>query len=89
MDTVGIRELKNQLSRHLKRVQAGHRLVVTERGKAIATIVPAGEAEAPDWLQQLIREGKVTWSGGKPKGSKNPPKIKGPSLSDAVIEDRR
>ena len=40
MDTVGVRELKTHLSRHLKRVRAGSRLLVTERGRAIATINP-------------------------------------------------
>ncbi|NUR56970.1 MAG: type II toxin-antitoxin system prevent-host-death family antitoxin, partial [Acidobacteria bacterium] len=40
MNTVGIRELKAQLSRHLKRVRAGARLVITERGRAIASIQP-------------------------------------------------
>jgi len=88
MHTVGIHELKNQLSRHLKRVRAGHRLVVTERGKPIATIVPAEEANIPEGLLRLIREGKAHWGGGKPTGSKRPPRIKGPSVSDAVLEDR-
>ena len=32
MDTVGIGELKTHLNRHLKRVRAGARLLVTERG---------------------------------------------------------
>jgi len=88
MQTVGIRELKNQLSRHLKRVRAGHRLVVTEHGKPIATIVPAGEPNIPEGLQRLLKEGKAHWGGGKPTGSKRPPRIKGPSVSDAVLEDR-
>jgi len=29
------------------------------------------------------------WGGGKPRGSRKAPKIKGPSVADAVIEDRR
>jgi len=36
MDTVGIRELKAHLSRHLKRVRSGSRLLVTERGRVVA-----------------------------------------------------
>ncbi len=40
MDTVGIRELKAHLSRHLKRVRSATRLMVTERGRSIATISP-------------------------------------------------
>jgi prevent-host-death family protein len=89
METVGIRELKNQLSRHLKRVRAGHRLVVTEHGKPIATIVPVEGRPIPEWAQRLVREGKIHWNGGKPLGAKRPPRIKGPTVSDAVLEDRR
>ena len=40
METVGIRELKAHLSRHLKRVRSGTRLMVTGRGRSIATISP-------------------------------------------------
>ena len=40
METVGIRDLKTHLSRHLKRVRSGVRLAVTERGRTIATIKP-------------------------------------------------
>jgi prevent-host-death family protein len=40
MNTVGVRELKTHLSRHLRRVRSGARLIVTERGRAIATIDP-------------------------------------------------
>ena len=46
MDTVGIRELKAHLSWHLKRVRSGARLMVTDRGPAIATISPV---EALGW----------------------------------------
>jgi len=34
--TEGIRELRDHLSSHLERVQSGHELVVTDRGRAIA-----------------------------------------------------
>jgi prevent-host-death family protein len=41
VETVGIRELKAHPSRHLKRVRSGVHLLVTERGRPIATISPA------------------------------------------------
>ena len=49
METVGIRELKTNLSRYLKRVRSGARLLVTARGRAIATISPV-EASAESRL---------------------------------------
>lgn len=89
MDSVGIRELKTHLSRHLKRVRAGARLVVTEHGRSIATISPI---DVPDsgWVDQLIAEGAAQWSGGKPAGARNPVTLTGKrSAASVVIEDRR
>jgi antitoxin (DNA-binding transcriptional repressor) of toxin-antitoxin stability system len=53
MDTVGVRELKTHLSRHLRRVRAVARFVVTERGRAIATLEPV---EAPADTGELIKQ---------------------------------
>jgi prevent-host-death family protein len=89
MNTVGVRDLKNRLSHHLKRVRAGARLTVTERGKPIATLAPVEEKSDLAWLHKMVAEGRAHWSGGKPTGSKNPPKNTGRPLSDIVIEDRR
>lgn len=89
METVGVRDLKNRLSHHLKRVRAGTRLTVTERGKPIATLAPVEEKDDLAWLHKMVAEGRAHWSGGKPTGSKNPPKNTGKPLSDIVIEDRR
>jgi prevent-host-death family protein len=43
MEKVGVRELRQNLSRHLTRVKAGTSLVVTERGREVALLVPSGE----------------------------------------------
>ncbi|WP_026909418.1 type II toxin-antitoxin system Phd/YefM family antitoxin [Patulibacter minatonensis] len=42
MESVGVRELRQHLSRHLERVKAGEDLLVTERGRVVARLVPAG-----------------------------------------------
>jgi prevent-host-death family protein len=89
MNSVGVRDLKNRLSHHLKRVRAGARLTVTERGKPIATLVPVEEKDDLAWLHKMVAEGRAQWSGGKPKGSRNPPRVRGHRASDIVIEDRR
>lgn len=93
MESVGIRQLKAQLSRHLKRVQAGSSLAVTERGRVIATINPAaGVPPEREWAGRLLAEGKATWSGGKPTGARARPRVRAlstASVSDAVLEDRR
>jgi prevent-host-death family protein len=46
-DTVGVRELRQNLSKYLDRVKAGEALVVTERGRVVARLVPSGAAAEP------------------------------------------
>jgi len=89
MDTVGIRELKTHLSYHLKRVRSGARLLVTERGRSIATIIPVEAPVDVDWAHQLVAEGRAHWHGGKPTGAMPPAKITDKSASSIVLEDRR
>jgi len=55
---VGVRELKNNLSRYLDQVEAGVEVVVTDRGRPIARL--SGIADAPrDKLAALIEAGLV------------------------------
>jgi prevent-host-death family protein len=89
MNAVGVRDLKNRLSHHLKRVRAGVRLTVTERGRPIATLSPVEEKDDLAWLHEMVAAGRAHWSGGKPQGSKNPPRVRGQRAADIVIEDRR
>lgn len=89
MSHVGVRELKNRLSRYLKRVQEGEEIVVTDRGRSVAKIVPAKHSMLRRALEPLVREGAVRWDGGKPHGSSRRPVIRQVSLADVVVEDRR
>jgi prevent-host-death family protein len=90
METVGIRDLKSHLSHHLRRVRSGVRVLVTERGRAIATIDPVEMPEGVGWAHAIVREGQAHWSGGKPEGCPRPLEMtNGQTLSAAVIEDRR
>ena len=88
MATVGVRELKAQLSRYLRLVKQGERVVVTERGKPVAVMTTAGVARN-ERLEAMLRDGTVHWAGGKPRGLRRPVKVRGPSVAEAVIEDRR
>ena len=89
MQTIGIREFKARLSHHLKRVRAGHGLVVTDRGRPVAVVQPVEEPADTEWIRRLVAAGRAAWSGGKPKGAPRPIVAKpGKSASDIVIEDR-
>ena len=89
MESVGIRDLKAHLSRHLKRVRAGVRLAVTERGRTIATISPVDTPRNVDWAHQLVAEGHAQWNGSKPAGAAHPPKMTRKTAAAIVLEDRR
>lgn len=90
MTHVGVRALKAQLSEHLRRAQAGERILVTDRGAVIATLGPAETPKTVDWALKMVAEGKARWNGGTPLGM-NPriPHRRGKLASKMVIEDRR
>ncbi len=57
MITVGIRNLKNSLSRYLKLVKSGETVLITDRNKIIAELVPVRErAEGLKILNAYIEE---------------------------------
>jgi prevent-host-death family protein len=54
---VGIRELRQNLSVYLRRVAAGERLEVTERGRPVAQLVPLPDAADP--ISRLALRGRL------------------------------
>lgn len=40
----GVRDLKNNLSRYLRRVSAGERIAVTAHGRVLAELIPPGSS---------------------------------------------
>lgn len=82
---VGIRELRDGLSRHLETVKDGGTVTVTEHGRPIAQIVPINR---PTRLQQLIAEGRVTPARRVKRPSPEPIVVVG-TASDLVTEQRR
>lgn len=57
-DTVGVAQLRQNLSLYLRRVAEGERLVVTDRNRPVAELGPA-PSTGPD-LDRLIAEGRVS-----------------------------
>jgi len=55
-DTVGVRELRQNLSVYLKRVAAGETLRVTEHGRPVAMLTPLPKKEE-SVLDRLIAQG--------------------------------
>lgn len=60
MDSAGIRELKNHLSRYLRRVRAGEPIAVTEHGRVIAELrPPATSTHGVDPYEALVARGAL------------------------------
>ena len=54
---VGVRELRQNLSRYLRLVERGERLEVTERGKPVAVLGPIDEPASA--LRRLVASGRA------------------------------
>jgi len=55
MATVGIRELKDNLSKYVREVERGKRVRVTAHGRVVAELVPPGAADAVKKTKPLSR----------------------------------
>jgi prevent-host-death family protein len=89
MEIIGIRKLKENLSYYMKRVKIGERIIVTDRNKKIAVILPIGKADTEEKIYRLVQQGAASWAGGKPEGMTDRIVVRGASVSEAVVEDRR
>jgi prevent-host-death family protein len=85
MVSVGVRELRDGLSRHLAKVRAGATVTVTDHGRPVARIVPVS---GPNALERLTAEGRIR---APATGRRRPPKPVRSSgiVSDLVDEQRR
>jgi antitoxin (DNA-binding transcriptional repressor) of toxin-antitoxin stability system len=64
MRAVGLKVLKNKLSEYVRLAQGGETILVTDRDRVVAELVPPREGRAPAvadaMLAELIRKGWVT-----------------------------
>jgi prevent-host-death family protein len=64
MRIVGIKDLKNQLSEYVKAAAAGETVLVTDRNRVVAELVPpaSGRSAAPGdaLLADAVRQGWIT-----------------------------
>lgn len=86
MERVGIRELRQNASAVLRRVAAGEVVEVTDRGRAVARIVPMHEASR---LEQLLTEGRASGAIGDLLDVRPMRRIAGkPPLSKILVDMR-
>lgn len=85
-DQVGIRALQQNASTVVQRAAAGEVIVITDRGRPVARVVPI--AASP--LQQLLDEGRARPARTHPWELPDPlPATGGASLVDLLAEARR
>jgi prevent-host-death family protein len=92
MRTVGSRELKNRLGRYLGLVGKGETIIVTDRGKPVARILPPNpKQEDADGLEEILQkmeaEGHLR-RGTRPFKRFKPIRVKGKPMSQMILEDR-
>lgn len=88
---IGVRELRQNLSVHLRRVVAGAVLEVTDRGRPVAVLAPLPETATP--LQRLILEGRIVQVATRNLADLGPPldinlRVPLSKILDELREDR-
>lgn len=62
MASAGIRELKDNLSRYIRRIESGERIAITAHGRVVAELVPPGSTSrggATSRFDELVASGAV------------------------------
>jgi len=89
MDSVGVRELRQNLSKYLAQVKGGASFAVTERGREVARLTPSGPADSP--IARLVAERGATMPRGdlleRVENSSLPP-AGGPPVQQVLDEMR-
>jgi prevent-host-death family protein len=65
MGKVGLKILKNKLSEYVRLAAAGETVVITDRGRAVAEIVPPQRPFRPHAVRGEGRAGRVAEAGKK------------------------
>lgn len=85
MRTVNIAELKARLSAHIRRVRAGEEVLVCDRNKPVARIIPCGLEDYSEREQRLIARGVLTPPARRRRPSASWPKPAG-NIPDGVMD---
>ena len=86
METIGVRELRQNASKYLRRVAAGESITVTERGKPVAVLNPPPDDQL-SVREKLIAAGMLIPGNGGEFPEPLPPRP-GPALSEILQQMR-
>ena len=85
---VGIRELKSKLSECVRDVKKGATIVVTERGRNVARIVPEAWS-LEERLDTLRNAGTILWSGRRLGAGKPSVRVRGRRTVASILAENR
>ena len=95
MKTVGLRELKNNLSAYVRAARKGEIVVVTDRGEPVVQLTPAQGPDQEDPFAEMIRRGEMTPGRNLTKAERaklyrrrGPPLLKG-ITSQQILDELR
>lgn len=85
----GIRELRDRFTHYLDQVRRGREVIVTDRGREVAALIPLGRQESLEEAAERLRieglvEGAEVW---RPVAMSRK-RLRGRLLSELVIEER-
>lgn len=87
MDTIGVREARQNLSTYLDRVKAGESLTITEHGRPVALLGPIPPDDDP-WAE-LVAAGVMEASKGPFVPPATPARKPGQRLLSEVLQEMR
>jgi prevent-host-death family protein len=86
---VGVRELRQEASKILLRVEEGEEIIVTNHGVPVAKLVPIAQTPE-DRIREMLEAGELIPAKGKLWEAEAPTYVvEGMSASEALIEERR
>ena len=85
-ETVGIRELRQHLSRYVARTVQGESFEVTDRGRPVGRLVPPATGEA--WLDALVASGRIRPARRRSPVLPKPRALGSGSISEALEAER-
>lgn len=85
-ERVGIRELRQNLSRYVARTVRGESFEVTDRGQPVGRLVPPSTGDA--WLDELVAAGLVRPARRRSAAFPRPRPSDGGSITDALEAER-
>ena len=93
MPTAAVSDLKARLSEYLKRVKGGAEILITDRGRPVARLVPVSSHKTKrEALVEMEKQGLIKIGSGKlPKDFWSLPRPKDPkgAVRSAMLEERK